>query len=280
MTEAFRLRVATPQRDLPEELSFALHEEMTVLELKQRITSKLEDHPSAGLQRLIYRGRSLADGDVLKDVIKEVADKDISSTTVLLILKPTESAHTARSAEPTRTVGDRPIALPGQRFTQHLPASSQPAVNTNPPAIPTEFPPNQTIQPLNVQYDAVLVGNQPYLIQRPLAGPRQVVMPPNSTIPIRSTSGASAIIVSPEGVQALAAQGVNVANLSGPNAMNNPQMMMPFNAAQMAAQVRARATHLWLFVRLMFLVGIFSANASWHRFALLNLVASLVFCMC
>jgi len=263
MTEAFRLRVATPQRDLPEELSFALHEEMTVLELKQRITSKLEDHPSAGLQRLIYRGRSLADGDVLKDVIKEVADKDISSTTILLILKPTESAHTARSAEPTRTVGDRPIALPGQRFTQHLPASSQPAVNTNPPAIPTEFPPNQ-----------------PYLLQRPLAGPRQVVMPPNSTIPIRSTSGASAIIVSPEGVQALAAQGVNVANLSGPNAMNNPQMMMPFNAAQMAAQVRARATHLWLFVRLMFLVGIFSANASWHRFALLNLVASLVFCMC
>lgn len=100
----------------------------------------------------------------------------------------------------------------------------------------------------------------------------QVDLPATAAMPVRMADGGRALILSPEGVRAMAAQGVNV-ETSNPARVG----LLGLNAAIFRQYVRLAAPNLWLIAKLAFLVLMLGSNSSWYRFFVLNAIATAIF---
>lgn len=98
----------------------------------------------------------------------------------------------------------------------------------------------------------------------------QVDLPATAAIPVRTADGRRALILSPEGVRAMAAQGVNIeTNLrSGP---------FGISSATIRSFMSNGVPHGWLIFKLAFLVTMLGSNSTWPRFLLLNVIAVGIF---
>lgn len=100
---------------------------------------------------------------------------------------------------------------------------------------------------------------------------RHVDLPATAAIPVRTAEGRRALILSPEGVRAMAAQGVNVDT----GAAGRPALGV--NYVSLRRYISAGVPHGWLVLKLVFLVTMLGSNASWTRFMILNVIAFGIF---
>lgn len=166
--------------------------------------------------------------------------------------------------------------------------------------------------PLPIMYQTVLIDNFPYLVQTPQLPPQmqvpipmhvpiptpthmapslanfgrtgpfgqpphhhlhQVHLPASTAMPVTTASGQRALILSPEGVRAMAAQGVHV--------QTSPRRTLPSLLSLIVALIARIRTggmgHTWLFLKLAIVVGMLSANTTWTRFFVINFCATFIF---
>ena len=111
---------------------------------------------------------------------------------------------------------------------------------------------------------------------RPVVGAQlrqhHVDLPATAAIPVRTAEGQRALILSPEGVRAMAAQGVNVDRNT-----QREQRFMGITSSQVRNLLRNGIPHSWLFLKLTFLVFLLGSNSSWNRLLVLNLAAAIIF---
>lgn len=103
-----------------------------------------------------------------------------------------------------------------------------------------------------------------------VARQHHVDLPATAAIPVRTADGRRALILSPEGVRAMAAQGVNVD-------VGRRDPPFGITSASFRQFMRTGVPHAWLILKLSFLVAMLGANSSWYRFAVLNLIAIGIF---
>lgn len=99
---------------------------------------------------------------------------------------------------------------------------------------------------------------------------RRVDLPATVAIPVRTADGRRALILSPEGVRAMAAQGVNVD-------VSRRDSPFGITSATFRQFMRTGVPHAWLALKLSFLVAMLGTNSSWYRFTILNLLAIGIF---
>ena len=186
---------------------------------------------------------------------------------------------------------------------------TEPAIDTSIPEItandlPQVMGPNANVQATNIQYNVYMIDGYPYLIRGPdkrssrrrqeralvptqspattssitavSAGAQirqhHVDLPATAAIPVRTADGQRALILSPEGVRAMAAQGVNV-NRN----IVRADSFLGIRASTIRNFMRTGIPHSWLFLKLTFLVVLLGSNSSWKRLIVLNIAAFLIF---
>ncbi|OLL23768.1 hypothetical protein NEOLI_005306 [Neolecta irregularis DAH-3] len=128
---------------------------------------------------------------------------------------------------------------------------------------------------LPVYYQVVLINNEPHLIHIPAN--------PTNTLETRTTNTITqSFVIQGNIVQPLPAQPIIALP---PLAQQNihahaqaPPVQDPLQAQARVYRLRIRMREVWLFVRLAFMVGLFSSgNFSWPRFLMLNFIATMIF---
>lgn len=102
---------------------------------------------------------------------------------------------------------------------------------------------------------------------------QQVDLPTTAAIPVRTADGRRALILSPEGVRAMAARGINVES----NLIARDRTFLGIRAASIRNFLRTGIPHGWLFLKLVFLVAMLGSDSSWNRFILINCIAAGIF---
>jgi hypothetical protein len=135
-------------------------------------------------------------------------------------------------------------------------------------------------------------GSAPATTTGPTTVRHQAVdLPAASAFPVALADGRRAVILSPEAVQAMTQQGVAVQN-QGPAGQIIPGPAAAGPANRIAAGAAARnfvnrpevrafwrtgIPHIWLFLKLAFLVMMLGSSASWKKLIMLNAIAFAIF---
>lgn len=99
-----------------------------------------------------------------------------------------------------------------------------------------------------------------------------VDLPATAAIAVRTAEGQRALVLSPEGVRTLAAQGVNVSRT-----VTRRNTYFGISSEQFRSFMRTGIPHSWLFLKLAFFVALLGSNSSWSRILLLSAVATFIF---
>ncbi|KAI8393775.1 uncharacterized protein BYT42DRAFT_488343 [Radiomyces spectabilis] len=237
---------------LSETLTLTVPRDATLLSLKRIIQDNHPQKPSPANQRIIYSGK-LLDDDVHLSAIFAKLDMDVVPTLHLVVKPSLQSAYSANKT-PTMPVGSVPISLsnPSQ------PLSSESASTSNMNAPPSQ--PNLPVYPplLPGGYQLVALNGQYYLAP---------VLVPTEAPPLNQP---------PHTQSVYSAQ---------PN-MPFPPSNAPANAAVpnvepdrpiFAFRYVARATSIWLALKLIFVLFIICQGASLERILLFHAMAFVFF---
>ncbi|RHZ56084.1 hypothetical protein Glove_406g55 [Diversispora epigaea] len=285
-----RIFIRSPTIPSLEGFSILISLDSSVLTLKQAI---LESHPLKPIvsdQKLIYRGRVLNDSDTIINILRDGLETD---QTFHLVIKPSFQTITETSGIPISSPNSVPSSIPSsqqqrirfpQGYTSTSPNTQPPDQNNRPngtadsalqnpynyynyqypypamqqdnsqqplsiPSIPS-IPFNQNLFPMG-QYYYVMINGMPYLapIQYLYQYPYQQVQPPQ--------------------IGQIGQIGVHAPQPFAAQVQDPPQ--------DAGARNQRRASTFLLILKLIFLVYIFSQNASAERMILLYICALVIF---
>ena len=269
---------------------FELSRDAIVDDVFTRISDLLGSEVMASASpRFIFGGRILRKDERLLDIVPDQSMKPVLHLVLRLSVSALKSIYLDR--------------LPISHASEKVPLDAQ--------KLPSQS--STSSLPTHVIYQVQHINGIPFLVKRKQ---RKFNLARDQVVRITNELGEPVLLVSPEGKRSLIAQGYYFHHIPSSSAFHYPtttlvQPTIPhptrttsthvptgmppevqqgqqnvaeaaprglFPALPPAEQIRLHVSRIWLFFRLAFMVGFFSANnSSWPRVALMTFIALLIF---